>query len=93
MLRKCLKPSAIDAVLESLPPTLEETYSRILCQIEEQHREDTLKILKWLCVSQRPLRLSEIHAIAALPDTMLDSDDLPAITCQSFSSYAKHVLV
>lgn len=65
-LRKCIKPSALKKVLASLPKTLDDTYERILCAIDEAHAEDALKILQWLAFSTRPLELQELAEATAI---------------------------
>lgn len=65
-LRKCIKPSALRKTLASLPKTLDDTYERILCNIDEDHAEDVLKVLQWLAFSVRPLNLREIAEATAI---------------------------
>ena len=65
-LRKCIKPSALRKVLASLPKTLDDTYERILCAIDDAHAEDALKILQWLAFSKRPLELQELAEATAI---------------------------
>ena len=48
------------AALASLPPTLDEIFARILCDIRDEYRFYALKILQWLIYSTRPLRIEEI---------------------------------
>ena len=71
-LRKCVKPSALRKVLASLPKTLDDTYERILCAIDEAHAADAFKILQWLAFSTRPLELQELAEATAIT-----LDDLP----------------
>lgn len=71
-MRKCIKPSALRKALASLPKTLDDTYERILCNIDEDHAEDALKVLQWLAFSARPLELKEIAEATAIT-----LDDLP----------------
>jgi hypothetical protein len=52
--------------LASLPKTLDNTYARILCNIDEEHTVNTLKILQWLAYSARPLQLGEIAEVIAV---------------------------
>lgn len=52
--------------LTSLPKTLDDTYTRILCHIDEDHYQYALKILQWLTYSARPLHLEEIAKIIAI---------------------------
>ena len=71
-LRKCIKPSALRKALASLPKTLDETYERILSNIDETHAEDAFKVLQWLAFSARPLELQEVAEATAIT-----LDDLP----------------
>ena len=55
----------LDNLLNSLPESLDETYERILCNIDKSLIEDSRRILTLLCFSARPLTISElIDAIA-----------------------------
>ncbi|KAM0805871.1 hypothetical protein BDR22DRAFT_958912 [Usnea florida] len=65
-LRKCIKPSALRKVLATLPKTLDDTYERILCAIDEAHAADAFKILQWLAFSMRPLELQELAEATAI---------------------------
>ena len=57
--------------LNSLPETLDETYDRILCQIDPLFKREVLHILQWLTCSLRPLSLEEVAEIVAFD---VDSD-------------------
>jgi hypothetical protein len=59
-LRRCVRLPQLDAALQSLPKTLNATYERDLCAIDDVNVGDALKILQWLSFCARPLRLSEI---------------------------------
>lgn len=64
----CLSPSAILKALQTLPKTLDETYSRILLNIPEDYRAQAFTALQWLAFSGRPLRLEEVaEAVAVKP--------------------------
>lgn len=52
--------------LGDLPKTLDDTYARILCAIEEEHSKYALSMLQWLVSSARPLRLEELAEIIAI---------------------------
>ena len=52
--------------MASLPKTLDDTYERILCNIDEDHAEDALKVLQWLAFSARPLELQEVAEATAI---------------------------
>jgi len=64
--RKCLKPKELQKALKSLPRTLDDTYARILCNIDEQHSADVFKILQWLVYSTRPMAIKEIAEVVAI---------------------------
>jgi hypothetical protein len=72
-LRRCRTPAALEKALTSLPKTLYETYDRILLEINEDYRQDALKLLQWLAFSFRALSLSEaVDLLATDPDTEND---------------------
>ena len=50
----------LDQCLRLLPPTLDETYERMLCNIDEVCVEDARRILTLLCYSSRPLAVHEL---------------------------------
>lgn len=75
LLRNCLSIYHFRKTLASLPGTLDDTYARILCNIDTQHKShsrEILKILQWLTFSTRPLRLEELAEIVAI-----DIDETP----------------
>ena len=41
--------------LQSLPQTLEDTYSRILLSIDQEYVRDAISVLRWLAFSARPV--------------------------------------
>ena len=53
-------------MLKSLPKTLNNTYERILCGIDEESCDYARKILYWLTYSARTLRLVEVAEILAM---------------------------
>ena len=60
-LRSC--PSSeyhLDLMLKSLPESLDETYERMLCNINYHLVEDARRILALLCFSKRPLTVPEL---------------------------------
>ena len=59
-LGNCLNLPHLRKALASLPKTLDETYARILCNIDEEYHQYTIKILQWLTYSARPLYLEEL---------------------------------
>ena len=57
---------SLEKALNSLPKTLDKTYERILCGIDEQYCDYARKILYWLTYSARPLTLVEAAEIIAI---------------------------
>ena len=64
-LRHCLPPS-IRTVLEELPETLDETYERILREINKANRGHARRLLQCLTVALRPLRVEELAEVLAI---------------------------
>ncbi|KAK5102777.1 hypothetical protein LTS08_003577 [Lithohypha guttulata] len=46
--------------LRDLPPSLDETYERMLCNIDAASQDDAQRILALLCCSTRPLSVNEL---------------------------------
>ena len=68
VLRKCLTMAGLRKALRSLPKSLDNTYSRILINIDEEYRRETYTVLQWLTFSVRPLHLVEVaEAVAVRP--------------------------
>ncbi|KAI6911953.1 hypothetical protein KC318_g4774 [Hortaea werneckii] len=63
---KSTKPKYIEDVLRTLPKTLDETYERILCAIEERYRPEALTLLRWVTYSMTPLTLGELAEAAVI---------------------------
>ncbi|KAF5364466.1 hypothetical protein D9758_010707 [Tetrapyrgos nigripes] len=59
-------PRRVRKALKSLPKTLQETYAKILEQVNEELREDVKTILQWLLFAYRPLNIAEIQHILAV---------------------------
>ena len=62
MLRHTVKPN-VQAILGKLPKTLDETYERVLKNIDENNREHACRLLHCLAVAVRPLRVEELAEI------------------------------
>jgi hypothetical protein len=60
--------AALYHTLSSLPKTLDETYSRIFNNIDEEDRPAIRRIFQWLCFSSRPLFVKEIGTIYLLAE-------------------------
>src|SRR6202020_635271 len=65
-LRKCAKLSELRKALKALPKTLDETYERILVNIDEMYREDVRKVLQFLAFSACPVSLEEVVEVLAV---------------------------
>lgn len=65
-LGKCVNRLKLRKSLQTLPPTLDETYERILRSIDEDNAQYALRILTWLVYSQKPLRLDELAEVVAI---------------------------
>ncbi|RMX74849.1 hypothetical protein D0869_12191 [Hortaea werneckii] len=63
---KSTKSKYIEDVLRSLPKTLDETYERILCAVEERYRPEALTLLRWITYSRTPLTLGELAEAAII---------------------------
>ncbi|KAI9657547.1 MAG: hypothetical protein M1831_004163 [Alyxoria varia] len=59
-LRKCMRPSTVKRTLETLPRTLDETYERILLQVDDEYQQEVRLALIWLVAAQRPLTVREL---------------------------------
>jgi hypothetical protein len=64
-LRHCL-PQNIPCVLNELPPSLDETYERLLKEIGMVNRHHAYRLLQCLAVAMRPLQVEELAEILAL---------------------------
>ena len=65
VLEKCLNLSMLRKTLASLPKTLDETYARILQNMNEEYAPYALQLLQWLVFSFRLLSLEEAGEIIA----------------------------
>ena len=64
-LRHCLPPS-VGRILEELPETLDETYERVLREINKANLEHARRLLQCLTVALRPLRVEELAEVLAI---------------------------
>ncbi|KAH9008207.1 hypothetical protein EDB84DRAFT_1530800 [Lactarius hengduanensis] len=62
MLRHAVQPD-VRAILETLPKTLDETYERVLKDINKNNRDHARRLLHCLAISVRPLRVEELAEI------------------------------
>ena len=64
-LRHCLPPS-VGRILEELPETLDETYERVLKEINKANREHARRLLQCLTVALHPLCVEELAEVLAI---------------------------
>jgi hypothetical protein len=72
-LRKCLRPGTVRKTLSTLPSTLDETYERILLNIDEQYKQEAQAALTWLVASRRVLTVEELAEAVSIET---ESEDL-----------------
>ncbi|KAH7065082.1 hypothetical protein B0J12DRAFT_24715 [Macrophomina phaseolina] len=65
-LGKCRTRAMLRKALATLPPTLDETYDRILSAISEADSQYAIRILQWLTFSARSLSVDEVAEIVAI---------------------------
>ena len=56
----------LDRLLESLPQSLDETYERVLCSIEDFLVQDARRVLMFVCYSLQPPSVQEIIEVIAV---------------------------
>ncbi|KAK0267412.1 hypothetical protein LTR35_016361 [Friedmanniomyces endolithicus] len=59
-LAKCVSQRQLSQALATLPATLDGTYARILDQIPDEYRQDSIRLLQVLTWSERLLRIEEL---------------------------------
>ncbi|KAH9170748.1 hypothetical protein EDB89DRAFT_2243945 [Lactarius sanguifluus] len=69
VLRHCF-PTNLRRILEELPKSLDETYKRILKEINNANREHAYRLLQCLAVASRPLRVEELAEVLAFDLSM-----------------------
>ncbi|KAH9013210.1 hypothetical protein EDB85DRAFT_1877177, partial [Lactarius pseudohatsudake] len=65
ILRHCF-PASVLNILEQLPKSLDETYERILREINRANRDHAYRLLQCLTVAVRPLRVEELAEVLAV---------------------------
>jgi ankyrin repeat protein len=78
MLRHCLPPS-IRGTLDELPETLDETYERVLRDINKAVREHAIRLLHCLTVAIRPLRVEELAEVLAIDFDATRREGIPKL--------------
>ena len=66
-LKDCHDDEEIQEALVSIPPTLGETYERVVSRLSKKDLIRARKILAWLLFAKRPLALIEVAKAADLP--------------------------
>jgi hypothetical protein len=66
MLRNCVTLPALRKALKSLPKTLDETYERILTNIDESYASDVRKLLQFLTFSPGAMKLTGLVEVLAI---------------------------
>jgi ankyrin repeat protein len=69
----------LQKALATLPPTLDQTYDRILAGIDVDYSQYALRILQWLTFSARPLSIDEVAEVVAIDtrrDPAFDRDEV-----------------
>ena len=61
-----MKVGPIRKALKNLPKTLDDTYARILVNIDMDYHQEALTALLWLAFSERPLRIDEVAEATAI---------------------------
>ncbi|KAK1994224.1 purine and uridine phosphorylase [Colletotrichum falcatum] len=71
ILAECLHPQAIQEALNNLPPTLNETYKRMMQRIPSEYKTDAIRLLQFIVHAKRHLTLSEAIDVVA---TQIDGE-------------------
>ena len=64
--------------LDDLPATLDDTYTRVLLEIEEMYHDHALTLLRWLAYARSPPTLSELVDAAVtnpIHESFIDADN------------------
>ncbi|KAF7977922.1 hypothetical protein HWV62_1979 [Athelia sp. TMB] len=71
-LKKCYNLSQILEQLKTLPKSLEDSYAKILVNVDSRHRIQLRNILHWLAFSARALKLREIAEVVSVNFEAMD---------------------
>jgi ankyrin repeat protein len=55
-------PRQLEEALLKVPQTLDDLFDDILAKLPEKDRSRSLKLFQWICLSQRPLNVSELRS-------------------------------
>jgi ankyrin repeat protein len=78
VLRHCLPPS-IRGILDELPETLDETYERVLKNINKANQKHAIRLLHCLTVAIRPLRVEELAEVLAVDFDAAQQGGIPKL--------------
>jgi hypothetical protein len=78
ILRQCL-PQSVRRILDDLPETLDETYERVLKDINKVNREHAIRLLHCLTVAIRPLRVEELAEVLAIDFDAARREGIPKL--------------
>jgi len=62
----CFNVPSLHKALASLSKSLDETYARILSNVNEDHSQYVYRILQWLSFSPRPMHVEELTEVIAI---------------------------
>ena len=77
-LRHCLPPS-VRGILDDLPDTLDETYERVLKDINRANQKHAVRLLYCLTVAIRPLRVEELAEVLAVDFDAAQQGGIPKL--------------
>lgn len=63
------KTTCVETMLSNLPSGLPALYSRMLLQVESSRRPIISKIIRWVTIAIRPLKLQELVAAISIQST------------------------
>jgi ankyrin repeat protein len=69
----------VRGILEELPETLDETYERVLREINKANREHAHRLLQCLTVALRPLRVEELAEVLAIDFDSQEHGGIPQL--------------
>jgi ankyrin repeat protein len=77
-LRHCLPPS-VRGILDDLPDTLDETYERVLRDINKSNQKHAIRLLYCLTVAIRPLLVEELAEVLAVDFDAAQQGGIPKL--------------
>ena len=77
-LQHCFPPT-LRQFLNEMPESLDETYTRVLREINKSQKEDARRLLQCLTVAARPLRVEELAELLAFDFQATSDGGIPAL--------------